>query len=153
MQFCYLITDYISHCRPSQQKPTAESLSAMLIQAIQSGDKQLLERVLNIQKDHLITGTVKNLSMNTIVPFLRTVRSLPVSLAELCCFSPSAYGATADTSCKESRANCLAESCTSLTHCLPYDSEKISNCTMLNETTCLPRSLTCSTHSVLCIRQ
>ena len=45
----------------------------MLTQAVQSGDRKLLERVLQVKKDQLISGTVKKLPVTTIVPFLKIV--------------------------------------------------------------------------------
>lgn len=69
---CFIL-NLILYRPHAKQKATAESLSAMLVQGVQSGDKQLLKRVLTVKKDHLITGTVRNLSVSSVVPLLKTV--------------------------------------------------------------------------------
>ncbi|KAI9204449.1 WD40-repeat-containing domain protein [Polychytrium aggregatum] len=50
--------------------PTASSLHHMLTQAVHSGDKQLLERCLEIKNPDIILATVRRLPTAQIVPFL-----------------------------------------------------------------------------------
>lgn len=54
---------------------TAESLSVLVIQSVHSGDKTMLEEVLQeSNKENVINGTIRNLPVTAVVPFLKTVR-------------------------------------------------------------------------------
>ncbi|KAJ3257590.1 WD repeat-containing protein 43 [Chytriomyces hyalinus] len=53
-----------------QFTPTATSLHTLLTQAIQSGDKVLLEQCLHVKDSAVITGTVKSLHASHVAPLL-----------------------------------------------------------------------------------
>ena len=54
-------------------QPTAESLSVLVVQSVHSGDKAMLEEVLQESSDRIVNGTVRNLPPTAVVPFLKTV--------------------------------------------------------------------------------
>ncbi|XP_065916715.1 WD repeat-containing protein 43-like [Dysidea avara] len=56
--------------------PTAQSLSNMLIQAIHSDDKKLMNTVLMTAKESSISETVQRLPTSSIVPFLQQLQVL-----------------------------------------------------------------------------
>ncbi len=53
--------------------PTAESLSILVVQSVHSGDKTLLEEALQESSERIVNGTVRNLPVTAVVPFLKTV--------------------------------------------------------------------------------
>ena len=61
---------------------TADSLSRLLSQAVQSSDPALLQEVLRVRRESTIRQTVRRLPLPHILPFLHQVREqLPLSLA------------------------------------------------------------------------
>lgn len=62
--------------RVSSGTPSAGSLARLLEQAITSGDDKLLEEVLRVPKEKLISSTVKGLPVHVVLPFLTKVISL-----------------------------------------------------------------------------
>jgi U3 small nucleolar RNA-associated protein 5 len=67
--------------------PTAESQSQMLVQALHSQDKQLLESVLRTNKERVVEHTVRRLPSTLVVPLIKEVvhriQSRPTRAAEL----------------------------------------------------------------------
>lgn len=55
---------------------SADSLTRLLEQSISSGDDKLLEEVLRISKEKLVTSTVKGLPVHIVLPFLKKVRKV-----------------------------------------------------------------------------
>lgn len=55
--------------------PTADSLTQLLVQSISSGDGKLLEEVLRVSKERLVSATVKRLPLHVVLPFLKKVVS------------------------------------------------------------------------------
>lgn len=53
--------------------PSADSLTQLLVQSVASGDGKLLEEVLRISKERLVTATVKRMPVHIVLPFLRKV--------------------------------------------------------------------------------
>ena len=54
-------------------RPTAESMVAMVTQAVHGGDKKLLEVVLQENRERVIQATVRKLPLTSVVPFLTKV--------------------------------------------------------------------------------
>ena len=54
-------------------RPTAESMVAMVTQAVHGGDKKLLEVVLQENRERVIQTTVRKLPLTSVVPFLTKV--------------------------------------------------------------------------------
>ena len=54
-------------------RPTAESMVAMVTQAVHGGDKKLLEVVLQENRERVIQSTVRKLPLTSVVPFLTKV--------------------------------------------------------------------------------
>lgn len=57
-----------------------ESLSQLLSQAIQSGDKSLLEEALRIRRDVVIRQTLHRLPLQLIIPFMKQVNIIIIML-------------------------------------------------------------------------
>lgn len=53
--------------------PSAESLTQLLCQAIASGDGKLLEEVFRVNKEKVVTATIRRLPVSMVLPFLRKV--------------------------------------------------------------------------------
>ena len=53
--------------------PTADSLTQLLVQSVSSGDWKLLEEVLRVSKERLISATVKGMPVHLVLPFLQQV--------------------------------------------------------------------------------
>ncbi len=53
--------------------PTADSLTQLLVQSVSSGDWKLLEEVLRVSKERLISATVKRMPVHLVLPFLQQV--------------------------------------------------------------------------------
>ncbi|KAJ3043999.1 WD repeat-containing protein 43 [Rhizophlyctis rosea] len=56
--------------KPLTKKPTANSLHNMLVQAVHSSDKDLMEQALRIHDATMILATVRRLPSTIVVPFL-----------------------------------------------------------------------------------
>ncbi len=61
------------HASLHRVHPTAESLSILVVQSVHSGDKTLLEEALQESSERIVNGTVRNLPVTAVVPFLKTV--------------------------------------------------------------------------------
>lgn len=59
---------------------SVESLSQLLSQAIQSGDKSLLEEALRIRRDVVIRQTLHRLPLQLIIPFMKQVNIIIIML-------------------------------------------------------------------------
>ncbi len=57
--------------------PSADSLTELLVQSVASGDGKLMEEVLRVSKERLITSTIKKLPVPTVLPFMKKVGVLP----------------------------------------------------------------------------
>ena len=57
--------------QPEPQQPAAESLGNLLAQALQGGDRQLLERCLAVGDEKVIKKTVRRLPTSLVVQFLQ----------------------------------------------------------------------------------
>ena len=68
--------------RPSHPPPppSTESLSQLLAQSVTSGDGKLLEEVLRVTKEKVVSATVKKLPVNLVLPFMKKVRCDHISL-------------------------------------------------------------------------
>lgn len=64
---------------------TAESLGRLLGQAVQSGDRSLLEEALRVRRENIIRQTLRRLPLSLILPLLKQVCGLPTSLLDLSC--------------------------------------------------------------------
>jgi hypothetical protein len=53
--------------------PSADSLTQLLVQSVASGDGKLMEEVLRVTKQRVITSTIKKLPVHTVLPFLKKV--------------------------------------------------------------------------------
>lgn len=58
---------------PNSRVATADSLSRLLAQAVQSGDKTLLEEPLKVRKEVIIRQTIRRLPVGLVVPLLKQV--------------------------------------------------------------------------------
>ena len=67
-------TPFKIHATP----PSTASLGVLISQAITSGDDKLLEEVLKVTKEKLVTATVKKLPLHLVLPFMRKVRTWAV---------------------------------------------------------------------------
>ncbi len=59
--------------KPKGAQPTADSLTQLLVQSVSSGDGKLLEEVLRVSKERLVSATVKRLPVHIVLPFLKKV--------------------------------------------------------------------------------
>lgn len=90
IQYSGLIKTHIILCTNifiilSRPKPTAESLAVLVLQAVHSDDRKLLDEVIRIDNKRVVDSTVRRLSITVIVPFLRTV-SNGVLMLSLCVY-------------------------------------------------------------------
>ena len=53
--------------------PSADSLTQLLVQSVGSGDGKLMEEVLRVTKERIVTATVKKIPVHVVLPFLRKV--------------------------------------------------------------------------------
>ena len=58
---------------PSHRGAAADSLSRLLAQAVQSGDKSLLEEPLNVRREAIIRQTLQKLPVGLVVPLMKQV--------------------------------------------------------------------------------
>ena len=56
-------------------RPSAESLSQLLVQAVRSSDRKLLEEALRVTKETVVMATVRRLPVSLVIPFLQQVRA------------------------------------------------------------------------------
>ncbi|CAI8048441.1 WD repeat-containing protein 43 [Geodia barretti] len=72
----------VASCREQGKNrvATAESLSRLLGQAVQSGDRSLLEEALRVRRENIIRQTLRRLPLSLILPLLRQL----VRLLETC---------------------------------------------------------------------
>lgn len=56
--------------------PSADSLTELLVQSVASGDGKLMEEVLRVSKERLITSTIKKLPVPTVLPFMKKLLEL-----------------------------------------------------------------------------
>lgn len=62
----------------------ADSLSHLLAQAVQSGDKTLLEEPLKVRKEVVIRQTIQRLPVEMVVPLLKQVTLAVYGLKWVC---------------------------------------------------------------------
>ena len=53
--------------------PSAESLTQLLVQSVTSGDGKLLEEVLRVTKEKIVTATVRKIPIHVVLPFTKQV--------------------------------------------------------------------------------
>ena len=76
VQFVMYVTSYdITSC---SRVSTAVTLAWLLGQAVQSGDRALLEELLKVRKEVIICQTIRRLPVALVVPLLQQVTSIIV---------------------------------------------------------------------------
>ena len=74
VQFVMYVTSYdITSC---SRVATAVSLARLLGQAVQSGDRALLEEPLKVRKEVIVRQTIRRLPVALVVPLLQQVTSI-----------------------------------------------------------------------------
>ena len=72
-----LTIDHTCTSLPPSHSPrrvaTAESLSRLLSQAVQSGDQALMEKVLKTRRERVVRQAIQRMPLSLILPFLRQV--------------------------------------------------------------------------------
>ena len=53
--------------------PSADSMTQLLVQSISSDDSKLLEEVLRVSKEKIVSATVKKLPVHIVLPLMRKV--------------------------------------------------------------------------------
>ena len=53
--------------------PSTDSLTQLLVQSVTSGDGKLLEEVLRVPKEKIISATVRKLPVHVVLPFMKKV--------------------------------------------------------------------------------
>ena len=99
---------------------TAESLGRLLGQAVQSGDRSLLEEALRVRRENIIRQTLRRLPLSLILPLLKQVCGLPTSLLDPSCLHPAAGQTAGDFSLKRSGAESVGPPPADSALCLPY---------------------------------
>ena len=99
---------------------TAESLGRLLGQAVQSGDRSLLEEALRVRRENIIRQTLRRLPLSLILPLLKQVCGRPTSLLDLSCLHPAAGQTAGDFSLKRSGAESVGPPPADSALCLPY---------------------------------
>ena len=99
---------------------TAESLSRLLGQAVQSGDRSLLEEALRVRRENIIRQTLRRLPLSLILPLLRQVSCLYLP-PPLTPFPPLPAGEIAgDLSLSRSGAESVGPPSADSALCLPH---------------------------------
>ncbi len=53
--------------------PSANSMTQLLVQSVASGDDKLMEEVLRVSKEKIVTATVQRLPVHVVLPFMKKV--------------------------------------------------------------------------------
>lgn len=64
--------------------PTTESLTLLVVQAVHSGDKRLLEQALIVNNERLVVSTVRKLPVTAVIPFLKIVSDMTYKIFRRC---------------------------------------------------------------------